>query len=165
MTVTANDVLPADRTADHLQQAIDRVRASRTDLGYGATRLAELAGIVMQEWATIEPALRHRAFVAWIIANGSGDKFRTWNDFGPAWTANQAEALHFARRVDADKLAAEDEDAWLILPVSIDPSAAAREEDIVGIMHRYRRGEISSADDAARAVLALSRGPKEGPSA
>jgi hypothetical protein len=52
---------------------------------------------------------------AWIIADASETRFRCWSDYGFAWTMNQRDALWFARREDAEKIAEDDEDAWKIL--------------------------------------------------
>lgn len=44
-------------------------------------------------------------------------RFRTLDQGMPKWTVDLDEALQFARRKDAELFAAEDEDAWVILPV------------------------------------------------
>lgn len=57
----------------------------------------------------------------WVVANaleGAEQRFRRWGQVGPEWTADRDAALWFARRSDAEAFAAEDEDAWRILPVS-----------------------------------------------
>lgn len=54
---------------------------------------------------------------SFIVANGDRTKFRGWGDEGPTWVATIFEALHFARRSDADRFCADDEDAWAILEV------------------------------------------------
>lgn len=54
----------------------------------------------------------------WLIENGkSGDelRYRNMEQGLPTWTADHNEALRFARRVDAEKFAAEDEAAWCIV--------------------------------------------------
>jgi hypothetical protein len=43
--------------------------------------------------------------------------FRTLDQGVPKWTIDLDEALQFSRRKDAELFAAEDEDAWVILPV------------------------------------------------
>lgn len=54
----------------------------------------------------------------WLIENGKkGDELR-YRDIEhgiPIWTHDNNQALRFARRVDAEKFAAEDEDAWRIV--------------------------------------------------
>lgn len=54
---------------------------------------------------------------AWVVADGQGERWRMWGDFGPAWTTDRDQALHFARRAEAEAFANDDEDAWLIQPV------------------------------------------------
>lgn len=49
---------------------------------------------------------------------GQQDRYRTLELGGMSgWTADMQEALWFARRQDAERFAADDEDAWRILPV------------------------------------------------
>ncbi len=52
----------------------------------------------------------------WIVTNGSGDMFRTWEFGGPVWTDDREQATRYARREDAEAVHAEDEDAWSITP-------------------------------------------------
>lgn len=55
-----------------------------------------------------------------VVADGGStgeNRFRTMNQGMSAWTLDIDEALQFARRKDAETFAAEDEDAWQILPV------------------------------------------------
>jgi hypothetical protein len=54
----------------------------------------------------------------WLIENGKqGDelRYRNMEQGIPTWTADPNEALRFARRIDAEKFAEEDEDAWMIV--------------------------------------------------
>lgn len=53
----------------------------------------------------------------YVIADGTGEKFMAWGQVGPEWVADRSAALWLVRRADAEALAAENEDAWLILPV------------------------------------------------
>lgn len=53
----------------------------------------------------------------WVIADGKAARWRMWGEYGPAWTSDRSQALHFARRTDAEAFAKDDEDAWLIQPV------------------------------------------------
>ncbi|WP_242875614.1 hypothetical protein [Stenotrophomonas maltophilia] len=62
----------------------------------------------------------------WVVADGQGTRWRKWGDFGPEWTADRDEALHFARRTDAEAFAKEDEDAWLIQPIFVPTKALER---------------------------------------
>ncbi|KOQ76096.1 hypothetical protein ABW45_12385 [Stenotrophomonas maltophilia] len=52
-----------------------------------------------------------------MISNGSGEMYMAWGQVGPEWTADRSTALWLVRRADAEALAAENEDAWSILPV------------------------------------------------
>lgn len=52
----------------------------------------------------------------WIVTSGDGERFRTWKDGMSAWTADRQEATRYARRVDAEAVHREDEDAWCIVP-------------------------------------------------
>lgn len=56
--------------------------------------------------------------VGFIVANSNHNKFRTWQAEGPAWTETKKDAVVFLRRADAEKVFAEDLDAWAILPVT-----------------------------------------------
>lgn len=56
--------------------------------------------------------------IGFIVANANHNKFRTWEAEGPAWTDKKKDAVVFLRRSDAEKVFAEDEDAWAILPVT-----------------------------------------------
>jgi hypothetical protein len=70
---------------------------------------------IVQASAEIE-----EASAGWRIENGKrGDelRYRNMERGWPTWTADKEQALRFARRTDAEKFAAEDEDAWLIVPV------------------------------------------------
>ena len=50
----------------------------------------------------------------WLIGNGS-DGYRTMDDYGNfKWTTDASEAIRFARKKDAERVSAEDEDAWTI---------------------------------------------------
>lgn len=56
-----------------------------------------------------------------IVSSADETRFRFWDAMGPTWTTDRVRALRFARRIDAERFAAEDEDAWKILEVA--PSA------------------------------------------
>ncbi|PZS42723.1 hypothetical protein [Stenotrophomonas maltophilia] len=53
----------------------------------------------------------------WVVADGQGERWRMWGSYGPEWTSDRDQALHFARRADAEAFANDDEDAWLIQAV------------------------------------------------
>ena len=82
---------------------------------------------------------------AWVVANGQGDKWRKWGDFGPEWTEDRNAALHFARRSDAEAFSAEDIDAWLIQPVG---TPAAPGIDLAAL-HSFICELEAEANDAA----------------
>ncbi|MCO7495066.1 hypothetical protein [Stenotrophomonas maltophilia] len=69
------------------------------------------------ELVGIEPLYSVPAAQGWVIADGQGARWRMWGSFGPEWTSDRDQALHFARRGDAEAFANDDEDAWLIQPV------------------------------------------------
>lgn len=75
-------------------------------------------------WQAFQAALAARQPVGepvcsggFVISNGSGEKYMAWGQVGPEWTADRSAALWLVRRADAEALAAENEDAWSILPV------------------------------------------------
>lgn len=73
--------------------------------------MADSAGIARA------PAAPQDATGGWVVADADGARFRRWGDWGPVWTGDVDAALQFARREDAEAFAADDEDAWKILPV------------------------------------------------
>ena len=53
----------------------------------------------------------------WLIENGKQGnelRYRTMRQGIPVWTPDHMEAMRFCRRVDAERFAAEDDDAWRI---------------------------------------------------
>lgn len=54
----------------------------------------------------------------WIAGSADGNRFRTWKDGYAAWTDDRNEATRYARRIDAEAVHAEDEDAWRVLPLA-----------------------------------------------
>lgn len=60
--------------------------------------------------------LASQADQGWIVSNGAGDKWRTWDVLGPVWTAHRDQATRYARRIDAENVHREDIDAWRIEP-------------------------------------------------
>lgn len=79
-------------------------------MGYEACRKAALAA--RQPGAQVPVCSG-----GFVIGNGSGEKYMAWGQVGPEWVADRSAALWLVRRADAEALAAENEDAWLILPV------------------------------------------------
>lgn len=55
----------------------------------------------------------------WVITTANGLQYLTMGDLGMfKWTHQQAEALQFCRRSDAEKVAAESEEAWRIVQIN-----------------------------------------------
>lgn len=52
----------------------------------------------------------------WIVSNTEGTRWRTWLNGFPEWTSNISEATQYHRRIDAEKVHQEDEDAWYVVP-------------------------------------------------
>lgn len=52
----------------------------------------------------------------WIVGNGSGDRWRAWDQGNPVWVDDRDQATRYARRVDAEAVHAEDEDVWSVVP-------------------------------------------------
>lgn len=67
--------------------------------------------------------------VGWLVENGKhGDelRYRVWKDGLPEWTADPNDATRYCRRIDAENVHREDEDAWRIVEHAwIDCRAAA----------------------------------------
>jgi len=55
--------------------------------------------------------------MAFVVTNGTNTKFRGWNETGPCWVEDLQDAVQYARREDAEKVHAEDEDAWHVREV------------------------------------------------
>lgn len=51
-----------------------------------------------------------------IVANGTGDRWRAWEQGMPVWVDDRTKATRYHRREDAGAVHAEDEDAWRIEP-------------------------------------------------
>lgn len=52
----------------------------------------------------------------WIVTSADGLRFRMWETGFPRWTDRRSDATRYARRVDAEAVHAEDEDAWRVIP-------------------------------------------------
>ncbi|MBO0393948.1 hypothetical protein J1F00_06110 [Stenotrophomonas maltophilia] len=77
----------------------------------------QIAWKAVQALAAPQPAGEPVCSGGFVISNGSGEKYMAWGQVGPEWTADRSAALWLVRRADAEALAAENEDAWSILPV------------------------------------------------
>lgn len=96
----------ADSGRSAAYDAIDRfLRNNMDDAAY-----AEYVGYLEALYAA-PPAQ------GWVVADGQGERWRMWGSYGPEWTSDRDQALHFARRADAEAFANDDEDAWLIQAV------------------------------------------------
>jgi hypothetical protein len=108
-----------------------------------------------------KPASGSGEQAGWIVTNAEGDKFRTWDQV-PVWTSDREIATRYARREDAERAHAEDEDAWCIVECTTPPAPATVERragealaDAVEsyLKHRYH-SDLDDALDAYRAALA-----------
>lgn len=83
--------------------------------------------------ATVKNSFTVGGGQAWVVADGQGARWRMWGSYGPEWTSDRDQALHFARRADAEAFANDDEDAWLIQPVGIPAQAVdlGQEQDAI----------------------------------
>lgn len=91
----------------------------------------------------IEAAQAPRFFV---VADGGGtgeSRFRTMKQGFSAWTLDLDEAIHFSRRVDAERFAEEDEDAWQILEYPM-RSHEPREPSSNTLTYAQREALVSS---------------------
>ena len=100
-----------------------------------------------------QPAGAAQTQFAWLVENGkqagSGLAYRYMDQGLPLWTDDPHKAMRFARRVDAEMFAAEDEDAWRIVEHGFDetqPAGAAEQdrgiEDLLGALHRAEIEEL-----------------------
>ncbi|MEF9875152.1 MAG: hypothetical protein RR778_15775 [Glutamicibacter sp.] len=83
--------------------------------------------------ATVKNSFTIGGGQAWVVADGQGARWRMWGSYGPEWTSDRDQALHFARRADAEAFANDDEDAWLIQPVGMPAQAVdlGQEQDAI----------------------------------
>jgi hypothetical protein len=98
-----------------LGQTLDLVsgRASLTQLAtiLGFGWVAAVVICVFVTWRSAKLGLPS----GWVVTNGAGDKFRSWNSYGSCWVDSPAEATFYARRADAELVHAEDLDAWHVI--------------------------------------------------
>lgn len=66
--------------------------------------------------ALLEAVDKLGASQGWIVGSGDEKRWRCWNAGGPDWTEDREEATRYARRVDAEAVHADDEDAWTVVP-------------------------------------------------
>ena len=87
------------------------------DRAYDASEMVDAfhAGFAYRR-AALSPAPDRVEGEGYIVGNASGDKWRTWDVLGPVWTAHRDQATRYARRIDAENVHREDEDAWRIEP-------------------------------------------------
>ncbi|MFC0684911.1 hypothetical protein [Novosphingobium clariflavum] len=87
--------------------------------------------------ASLRPA--EPAGAGWIVSNGNGDRWRTWNRGWSEWTAMRDHATRYARRADAEAVHSEDQDAWRVEPYAAEP---AGEEPLVWSVRRKGTHEM-----------------------
>ena len=82
----------------------------------GADDLAEkINAHVDQIIASLAPADPE----GWVITTASGTRYRAWGGEGTYWTDDLSDACFYARRCDAERAHAEDEDAWGVVKLPI----------------------------------------------
>lgn len=82
----------------------------------------------------------------WIAGSADGNRFRTWKDGYAAWTDDRNEATRYARRIDAEAVHAEDEDAWRVLPLAAPRPVGEELVEVVAMglcEHQAERGDLS----------------------
>lgn len=67
-------------------------------------------------WDTICRFTRPPISRAWIVGNGDGTQWRSWEQGMPVWVSDRSKATRYFTRADAEDAHAEDEDAWRIVP-------------------------------------------------
>ncbi|BEV02219.1 hypothetical protein [Novosphingobium olei] len=150
-------------TQHHCNAAADLIEAYwPNDCGehVGMRKLAQSyrAGHVQGVWAYAfarfeqEVLARHRApdaepVAGWIVANGAGDQWRTWDQVGPRWTKERDKATRYARREDAEAVHAEDEDAWLVQPYTHPAEPVAQAVEALRLIeHSIKQARIIGND-------------------
>lgn len=99
---------------------------------------------------------------SFVIANADQTQFRTWGPTGPEWTSNPDEAIAFARREDAEKLAANDEDAWAIIPRDLAMTAVERMEAMTrALVRRFGAALLDALGGRSIVTLAELTGLSE----
>ncbi len=108
-----------------------------------ATKLA-VNEFILTAMAKPDSAVKQES--GWLVENGkSGDalRYRTMSDEGIVWTANHMEALRFARRADAERFCAEDDEAERIAEhiwmgdVQTKPDSADQVPDVKFMVNRF----------------------------
>jgi hypothetical protein len=114
----------------------ERARVEQMIIGlrelYGELTLIDLRALIPDTQAYAQT--QGQSETGWLVENGKqGDelRYRTMANGWPEWTADHNEAIRFARRIDADRFAAEDEDAWRVVehtwsdaaPIAVDADA------------------------------------------
>lgn len=86
-------------------------------------------GLTYVDENEVDPAPR-----GWVVGNAKGDQWRTWADGFSTWTSDVHAATRYARRVDAEAVHREDEDAWTVLTYA----EARRRAKIAACDHDYQ---------------------------
>jgi len=96
----------------------------------------------------------------WIVGNGDGTRWRSWEQGNPVWTDDREKATRYARRVDAEAVHAEDEDAWFVRPF-IPADADGEDAEACGICAvAFVEGDECLTDVDLGAVHAACCGPE-----
>lgn len=82
---------------------------------------------------------------SYIVANGGGTQWRTWQSGMPEWTSDRSQATRYCRRADAEAVHMNDEDAWRIEAYASQPAETPMRE-------RQRLGQEFDASQPADAV-------------
>ena len=90
----------------------------------------------------------------WIVGNGNADKWRTHDDIlGWIWTSDREQAIRYHRREDAEKVHAEDEDAWRVEPYEAAQVGAATDSGEGVALKNALRNWPLQRDDRTRPLL------------
>ncbi|HUD91217.1 hypothetical protein [Sphingobium sp.] len=149
---------PAERLSAMLRAHVDK--GDPLDVGNFAMMLHQRGdSITPPTTPAVESGEVDRGAEGWVVANGAGDRWRTWDGLGPRWTWDKSKATRYHRRQDAEQVHAEDEDAWFVQPYG--PALRASEQDVEGVKAAVRRELNRQAPDSeaffdviARAALA-----------
>jgi len=121
MTIDKNNKAPDPQPAERANASVVEQIAQQWDgCQYDAPgEMVDIGAAIRRAGKRLsaEVAEQQGAECGYVIADGTGEKFMAWGQVGPEWVADRSAALWLVRRADAEALAAENEDAWLILPV------------------------------------------------
>lgn len=90
-----------------------------------------------------------------IVEHSIDNVWRGWNEYGPSWVRDPKEAIQYARRIDAERVHAEDLDAGFIREVSADGELIPRGPFGVMQVDGGARWAVIRTDGETGQVLAL----------